>query len=92
MLLLKLLQAPTFCLGFWSGQCLSSLNIVLFLFFIISGQNHMGSNYLCYLFIIMNLQALLMGDGSNIYGSRNLFDQYRDMRLDIDNMSYEVIF
>ncbi|GLT70112.1 hypothetical protein SLA2020_422100 [Shorea laevis] len=37
----------------------------------------------------MRSEALLMGDGSNIYGSRNLFDQYRDMRLDIDNMSYE---
>lgn len=24
------------------------------------------------------------------YDSRNLFDQHRDMRLDIDNMSYEV--
>uniref|UniRef100_A0A2P2KMU2 E3 ubiquitin-protein ligase MBR1 n=1 Tax=Rhizophora mucronata TaxID=61149 RepID=A0A2P2KMU2_RHIMU len=25
------------------------------------------------------------------YGPRNMFDQHRDMRLDIDNMSYEVI-
>lgn len=29
-------------------------------------------------------------DRSGIYGSRSLFDQHRDMRLDIDNMSYEV--
>lgn len=29
-------------------------------------------------------------DRSAFYGSRNLFDQHRDMRLDIDNMSYEV--
>ncbi|KAJ6822691.1 putative E3 ubiquitin-protein ligase HIP1 [Iris pallida] len=29
-------------------------------------------------------------DRSIIYGSRNLFDQHRDMRLDIDNMSYEL--
>ncbi|KAF2295855.1 hypothetical protein GH714_034589 [Hevea brasiliensis] len=35
------------------------------------------------------LQALTMLDRSYLYGSRNLFDQYRDMRLDIDNMSYE---
>jgi len=24
------------------------------------------------------------------YGSRNMLDHHRDMRLDIDNMSYEV--
>lgn len=30
-------------------------------------------------------------DRSAFYGSRNMFDQHRDMRLDIDNMSYEVI-
>lgn len=35
-------------------------------------------------------EALMMVDGhSSLYGSRNLFDQYRDMRLDVDNMSYE---
>ncbi|KAF8395202.1 hypothetical protein HHK36_019145 [Tetracentron sinense] len=34
-------------------------------------------------------EALLMVDRSVMYGSRNLFDQHRDMRLDIDNMSYE---
>lgn len=34
-------------------------------------------------------QALLMDDVSNVYGSRNLFDRYGDMRLDVDNMSYE---
>ncbi|XP_022872781.1 E3 ubiquitin-protein ligase MBR2-like isoform X1 [Olea europaea var. sylvestris] len=28
-------------------------------------------------------------DPSVFYGSRSLFDQHRDMRLDIDNMSYE---
>lgn len=31
-------------------------------------------------------------DRSALYnGSRNMFDQHREMRLDIDNMSYEVI-
>lgn len=30
-------------------------------------------------------------DRSAMYGSRNMFDQHRDMRLDIDNMGYEVI-
>lgn len=29
-------------------------------------------------------------DRSAWYGSRNMFDQHRDMMLDIDNMSYEV--
>ncbi|CAN1338513.1 E3 ubiquitin-protein ligase MBR1 [Linum perenne] len=32
---------------------------------------------------------LMMFDGSYLYGSRNMSDQYGDMRLDIDNMSYE---
>jgi len=31
-------------------------------------------------------------DQSSLYGSRSLFDQHRDMRLDVDNMSYEVVF
>ncbi|XP_043704249.1 probable E3 ubiquitin-protein ligase ZFP1 [Telopea speciosissima] len=31
----------------------------------------------------------LMIDRSAFYGSRNLFDQHREMRLDVDNMSYE---
>lgn len=26
-----------------------------------------------------------------LYGSRNMMDQHRDMRMDVDNMSYEVI-
>ncbi|ONK77040.1 uncharacterized protein A4U43_C02F2480 [Asparagus officinalis] len=30
-----------------------------------------------------------ISEGRAIYDSRNLFDQHRDMRLDIDNMSYE---
>lgn len=30
-------------------------------------------------------------DRPSMYGSRNMFDQHRDMRMDIDNMSYEVI-
>lgn len=28
---------------------------------------------------------------ASLYGSRNIHDQHRDMRMDIDNMSYEVI-
>lgn len=28
---------------------------------------------------------------SSFYGSIDLFDQYRDMRLDVDDMTYEVI-
>ncbi|KAL8484103.1 hypothetical protein ACS0TY_026701 [Phlomoides rotata] len=34
-------------------------------------------------------EGLMVVDHSSIYGSRTLFDQHRDMRLDIDNMSYE---
>ncbi|KAK9284024.1 hypothetical protein L1049_012283 [Liquidambar formosana] len=36
----------------------------------------------------MGSEALLMVDRSSVYESR-MFDQYREMRLDIDNMSYE---
>lgn len=32
----------------------------------------------------------MMVDRSSFYGSRHLFDQYGDMRLDVDNMTYEV--
>lgn len=31
-----------------------------------------------------------MVDRSSFYGSRHLFDHYGDMRLDVDNMTYEV--
>ncbi|KAK9289834.1 hypothetical protein L1049_007994 [Liquidambar formosana] len=34
-------------------------------------------------------EGLMIVDHSTLYGSRNLLDQHRDMRLDIDNMSYE---
>ncbi|KDP25720.1 hypothetical protein JCGZ_23941 [Jatropha curcas] len=34
-------------------------------------------------------EGSVMSDGSCFYGSRNLFDEYQDMRLDTDNMSYE---
>lgn len=37
------------------------------------------------------LQAIMMADHSPMHGSRNLIDRYRDMRLDVDNMNYEVI-
>jgi hypothetical protein len=37
------------------------------------------------------LQGFMIVDRSAMYGSRNMFDQHRDMRLDIDNMGYEVI-
>lgn len=37
----------------------------------------------------MESEAVIMVDSSSLYGSRNLFDQYGDMRLDIDDMSYE---
>ncbi|KAK6933334.1 Zinc finger, RING-type [Dillenia turbinata] len=35
------------------------------------------------------LEASVIADRPSFYASRNVFDQYRDMRLDIDNMSYE---
>ncbi|KAJ6909385.1 hypothetical protein NC652_020390 [Populus alba x Populus x berolinensis] len=34
-------------------------------------------------------EALMMLDNPYLYGSINLFDQYRDMRLDVDSMSYK---
>ncbi|KAI7755508.1 hypothetical protein M8C21_031682 [Ambrosia artemisiifolia] len=34
-------------------------------------------------------EGLMIVDRSSSYGSRNPFDQHRDMRLDIDDMSYE---
>lgn len=34
-------------------------------------------------------QGIIVVERSALYGSRSLFDQHRDMRLDIDNMSYE---
>ncbi|KAL2554454.1 RING/U-box superfamily protein [Forsythia ovata] len=34
-------------------------------------------------------EGVVVVDHSVFYGSRNLYDQHRDMRLDIDNMSYE---
>lgn len=30
-------------------------------------------------------------DRTSLYGPRNMLDRHRDMRMDIDNMSYEVI-
>lgn len=35
-------------------------------------------------------QGFMVVDRSALYGSRNVLDQHRDMRLDIDSMSYEV--
>ncbi|XP_057984161.1 probable E3 ubiquitin-protein ligase ZFP1 isoform X2 [Malania oleifera] len=34
-------------------------------------------------------EGLMFVDRAALYSSRNLFDQHREMRLDIDNMSYE---
>ncbi|KAJ0480866.1 putative transcription factor C2H2 family [Helianthus annuus] len=34
-------------------------------------------------------EGVMIMDRSAVYGSRNPFDQHRDMRLDIDDMSYE---
>ena len=36
------------------------------------------------------MQGVAIMDRSTFYDSRNYFDQHRDLRLDIDNMSYEV--
>ncbi|CAN1257991.1 E3 ubiquitin-protein ligase MBR1, partial [Linum perenne] len=37
----------------------------------------------------MGGEASMMLEGPYLYGHRNMYDQYGDMRLDIDNMSYE---
>ncbi|KAJ8899885.1 hypothetical protein K2173_019588 [Erythroxylum novogranatense] len=34
-------------------------------------------------------EGFMVVERSHFYGSRNMFDQHREMRLDIDNMSYE---
>ncbi|MBA0684435.1 hypothetical protein Goari_026021 [Gossypium aridum] len=34
-------------------------------------------------------EGFMIVDRSAFYGSRNMFDQHREMRLDIDNMTYE---
>ncbi|KNA15708.1 hypothetical protein SOVF_095670 isoform A [Spinacia oleracea] len=34
-------------------------------------------------------EGLMVVDRSSLYGSRNFMDQHRDMRLDVDSMSYE---
>ncbi|GMI71254.1 hypothetical protein like AT2G37150 [Hibiscus trionum] len=34
-------------------------------------------------------EGFMIADRSAFYGSRNMFDQHRDMRLDIDNLTYE---
>ncbi|KAH6805958.1 hypothetical protein C2S51_030789 [Perilla frutescens var. frutescens] len=36
-----------------------------------------------------NVEGVVVMDHSSYYGSRSMVDQHRDMRLDIDNMSYE---
>ncbi|XP_020240153.1 probable E3 ubiquitin-protein ligase ZFP1 [Cajanus cajan] len=36
-----------------------------------------------------NSEGFMIVDRTSLYGSRNMLDQHRDMRMDIDNMSYE---
>lgn len=36
------------------------------------------------------LQGFMIADRPAFYGSRSMPDHHRDLRLDIDNMSYEV--
>lgn len=43
-------------------------------------------------FICVYLQSFMVMDRSTLYGSRSMFDQHRDMRLDVDNMTYEVTY
>lgn len=40
--------------------------------------------------VLMFLQGFMIVDRTSLYG-RNMLDQHREMRMDIDNMSYEVI-
>ncbi|MCI22846.1 DNA binding zinc finger protein (Pspzf), partial [Trifolium medium] len=35
------------------------------------------------------LFGFMIVERASLYGSRNMLDQHRDMRLDIDSMSYE---
>ncbi|RDX80092.1 E3 ubiquitin-protein ligase MBR2 [Mucuna pruriens] len=36
-----------------------------------------------------NSEGFMIVDRTSLYGSRNMLDQHRDLRMDIDNMSYE---
>jgi hypothetical protein len=40
---------------------------------------------------ILGFQGFMIVERASLYGSRNMLDQHRDMRLDVDSMSYEVI-
>lgn len=42
-----------------------------------------------YLFTL-GFQGFMIVERASLYGSRNILDQHRDMRMDVDNMSYEV--
>jgi hypothetical protein len=39
---------------------------------------------------ILGFQGFMIVERASLYGSRNVLDQHREMRMDIDNMSYEV--
>lgn len=39
----------------------------------------------------MFLQPFMMVGQASFYGSMHLYDQYRDMRLEVEDMTYEVI-
>lgn len=38
------------------------------------------------------MQDVMILDQSFLYGMADAHDQHRDMRLDVDNMSYEVMY
>lgn len=47
-------------------------------------------NYLCNVYALTLSQDVMILDHSVFSGMADIHDRHRDMRLDVDNMSYEV--
>lgn len=47
--------------------------------------------HISHYYYVSAFQGVIVTDHSSFHGSRAMVDQHRDMRLDIDEMSYEVL-
>ena len=50
----------------------------------------MGLGFVCWFKLALSVQDIMILDHSVLFGMADIHDQHRDMRLDVDNMSYEV--
>ena len=51
----------------------------------------LAETHLLFFFVFfVGFQGFMVVERASVYGSRNMLDQHRDMRMDVDNMSYEV--